>query len=91
MGLSICWSIIEAHNGCLWASPGIHHGSVFHVILPTARAGAEPMKERSEVQPDVFVIGMCRVVATPAKADGVCSSLHGRSISHVCGWLCGEV
>jgi len=25
------------------------------------------MKERSEVQPDVFVIGMCRVVAGPAK------------------------
>jgi hypothetical protein len=29
------------------------------------------MKKRAEVQPDVFVIGMCRVVAGPAKADGV--------------------
>jgi len=41
MGLSICQSIIEAHNGRLWASPGIHHGSIFHVALPTGDRGAE--------------------------------------------------
>jgi signal transduction histidine kinase len=41
MGLSICRSIIEAHNGRLWASPGIHHGSVFHLALPTGEGGAE--------------------------------------------------
>ena len=41
MGLSICQSIIEAHNGRLWASPGIHHGSVFHVALPTGKRSAE--------------------------------------------------
>jgi signal transduction histidine kinase len=41
MGLSICRSIIEAHNGRLWASPGIHHGSVFHLALPTGERGAE--------------------------------------------------
>jgi hypothetical protein len=35
------------------------------------------MKKRSEVQPDVFVIGMCRVVAGPAKADGVVSRCMG--------------
>jgi len=34
MGLSICQSIIEAHNGRLWASSGIDHGSVFRVALP---------------------------------------------------------
>jgi signal transduction histidine kinase len=41
MGLSICRSIIAAHHGCLWVSPGIHHGSIFHVVLPTGELGAE--------------------------------------------------
>src|SRR5882724_757396 len=41
MGLSICRSIVEAHNGRLWASPGVHHGSVFHVALPIGEHGAE--------------------------------------------------
>src|SRR5262245_26052542 len=35
MGLSICRSIIEAHGGRLWASPGASCGSVFHVVLPS--------------------------------------------------------
>jgi signal transduction histidine kinase len=35
MGLSICRSIIEAHGGCLWVSPGAKHGSVFHFSLPS--------------------------------------------------------
>jgi signal transduction histidine kinase len=34
MGLSICWSIIEAHGGKLWAAPRSPHGTVFHVQLP---------------------------------------------------------
>jgi signal transduction histidine kinase len=37
MGLSICRSIIEAHGGRLWASPGASHGSVFHVVLPSSK------------------------------------------------------
>jgi C4-dicarboxylate-specific signal transduction histidine kinase len=41
MGLSICRSIIEAHHGRLWVSPGIHHGAVFHVVLPTGELDAE--------------------------------------------------
>jgi signal transduction histidine kinase len=36
MGLAICRSIIEAHDGRLWASPGSPHGAVFHVHLPKA-------------------------------------------------------
>jgi signal transduction histidine kinase len=36
MGLSICRSIVEAHGGRLWASPGPAHGSVFHVALPSS-------------------------------------------------------
>ncbi len=34
MGLFICRSIVEAHGGRLWASPGAHSGSVLHVVLP---------------------------------------------------------
>jgi PAS domain S-box-containing protein len=34
MGLSISASIIEAHGGRLWASPGASHGTVFHFALP---------------------------------------------------------
>jgi signal transduction histidine kinase len=36
MGLSICRSIVEAHNGRLFALPGIPNGSIFRVILPIA-------------------------------------------------------
>jgi len=34
MGLAICRSIIEAHNGRLWAETGVHHGSLFRISLP---------------------------------------------------------
>jgi signal transduction histidine kinase len=34
MGLSICRSIIENHDGRLSVSLGQHHGSIFHVFLP---------------------------------------------------------
>jgi signal transduction histidine kinase len=33
MGLAICRSIIEAHNGRLWAEPGDHQG-LFRISLP---------------------------------------------------------
>ena len=38
MGLSICRSIIEAHNGRLWASSGVDCGSVFNIMLPATRS-----------------------------------------------------
>ncbi|HXD15198.1 MAG TPA: GAF domain-containing protein [Xanthobacteraceae bacterium] len=38
MGLSICRSIIEAHHGRLWVSPGVPHGAVFQFVLPITRA-----------------------------------------------------
>jgi PAS domain S-box-containing protein len=43
MGLSICRSIIEAHNGRLWASAGAQYGSVFRFELPIKQ---EPAEER---------------------------------------------
>jgi signal transduction histidine kinase len=41
MGLSICQSIIEAHQGRLWASSGIDHGAVFNILLPAVRREVE--------------------------------------------------
>jgi signal transduction histidine kinase len=41
MGLSICRSIIEAYHGRLWVSPGAHHGSTFHFVLPAMAVEAE--------------------------------------------------
>jgi signal transduction histidine kinase len=35
MGLSICQSIIENHNGRIWVSPGVARGSIFQFELPT--------------------------------------------------------
>jgi signal transduction histidine kinase len=35
LGLSICRSIIEAHNGRLWASPNAPRGAIFGFIAPT--------------------------------------------------------
>jgi len=34
LGLSICRSIIEAHNGQLWASPNVPRGAIFGFIAP---------------------------------------------------------
>jgi K+-sensing histidine kinase KdpD len=36
MGLSICRSIIESHDGHLSVVPAETHGSIFHVSLPTS-------------------------------------------------------
>src|SRR5260221_6479855 len=34
LGLSICRSIIEAHNGRLWASPNVPRGAIFRFVAP---------------------------------------------------------
>jgi K+-sensing histidine kinase KdpD len=36
MGLSICRSIIEAHDGQLWASVNVPRGAVFQFTVPVA-------------------------------------------------------
>src|SRR5882762_4520357 len=40
LGLSICRSIIEAHNGQLWASPNVPRGAIFRFIAPAHQAAA---------------------------------------------------
>ena len=39
MGLSICRSIIESHNGRIWVTAGADRGSIFHLVLPTNGRG----------------------------------------------------
>jgi PAS domain S-box-containing protein len=39
MGLAICRSIIEAHNGRLWAEAGVPQGSLFRISLPISTGG----------------------------------------------------
>ena len=40
MGLTISRSIVEAHGGRLWVTPGAERGACFHVTLPDARASS---------------------------------------------------
>ena len=40
LGLSICRSIVEAHNGRLWASPNVPRGAIFHFTMPAHPDGA---------------------------------------------------
>jgi PAS domain S-box-containing protein len=40
LGLSICRSIIEAHNGRLWASPNVPRGAILGFIAPAHPAAA---------------------------------------------------
>jgi PAS domain S-box-containing protein len=40
LGLSICRSIIEAHNGRLWACPNVPRGAIFCFIAPIHPAAA---------------------------------------------------
>ena len=42
LGLSICRSIIEAHNGRLWASPNVPRGAVFGFTAPACGSGRHP-------------------------------------------------
>jgi C4-dicarboxylate-specific signal transduction histidine kinase len=50
MGLSICKSIIESHNGRIWVSVGVPRGSVFHFELPV-RQGDEGKSDLSDPTP----------------------------------------
>jgi two-component system sensor kinase FixL len=41
VGLSICHTIITAHNGRLWAEPNPQGGTIFRLTMPTASAGEQ--------------------------------------------------
>jgi len=41
LGLSICRSIVEAHGGRVWVSPGNPHGTVFQLMLPCVPGGTD--------------------------------------------------
>jgi hypothetical protein len=47
MGLAVGRSMIEAHNGRLWASPNKPRGAIFQITLPN-RIGAIMTKELSQ-------------------------------------------
>src|SRR3982075_699193 len=55
MGLSICRSIIEAHDGQLWATPNKPEGAVFQFMLP-AEGPTSTGRSRRE-QPDDLPLG----------------------------------
>jgi signal transduction histidine kinase len=57
MGLSICRSIIEAHDGRLWVVPNIPEGAVFQFIL-LADGATSAGASRGE-QPDDFPRRSC--------------------------------
>jgi signal transduction histidine kinase len=40
MGLLICRSIIELHNGRIWAGPNWPHGVIFHFTVPSHQEDA---------------------------------------------------
>ena len=41
MGLSICKSIIENHNGRIWVTADVPEGSIFHFELPVRQDGED--------------------------------------------------
>ena len=43
MGLNICRSIVELHEGHLWFTRNTDGGSIFHFTLPQAAAIIEPL------------------------------------------------
>ena len=45
MGLSICRSIIEAHDGRIWVAPNKPQGAVFQFSLPAGGASAGDVDE----------------------------------------------
>ena len=44
VGLSVSRSIIDAHEGPLWAENGSEGGAIFHIVLPTIAAEPSPQR-----------------------------------------------
>jgi C4-dicarboxylate-specific signal transduction histidine kinase len=45
IGLSICHSIIESHNGLIWVTRGIDKGSIFQFELPTNAGQGDQVRQ----------------------------------------------
>jgi signal transduction histidine kinase len=50
IGLSICHSIIESHNGRIWVTRGIDKGSVFQFELPTNVGQGDNVSQGDQVR-----------------------------------------
>jgi signal transduction histidine kinase len=46
IGLSICHSIIESHNGRIWVTRRIDKGSIFQFELPTNVGQGDQVRQR---------------------------------------------
>jgi signal transduction histidine kinase len=49
MGLSICRSIIEAHEGRVWVTANLPRGAVFQFTLPLERDETVPAEHADQV------------------------------------------
>jgi signal transduction histidine kinase len=48
MGLSICRSIVEAHQGQLWTTANTPRGAIFQFTLPTSKVRTESNQQASK-------------------------------------------
>jgi signal transduction histidine kinase len=48
MGLSVSRTIVDAHQGRLWAENGPHGGATFRVVLPAATPAVDAVESRAE-------------------------------------------
>jgi signal transduction histidine kinase len=68
MGLSICRSIIEAHDGRLWVTPNKPEGAIFQFML--LAYGATSVGASQRQQPDDLLPGSLRRERSDAQASG---------------------
>ena len=67
MGLSICKSIVESHNGRIWVSLGVPRGSIFHFELPVYQSGER--KPDVSDQPLATLNGSAASATAPSLAN----------------------
>jgi two-component system, NtrC family, sensor histidine kinase GlrK len=51
LGLAICHTIVEAHNGAIWVEDGPSSGSVFQVLLPLSSGQTDSLPTSPEQAP----------------------------------------
>ena len=72
MGLSICHSIIESHNGRMWIETGSVCGTIFHFELPTKAAGKTNAAETMVEYPSAAIARSTATLSEPRlRASGV--------------------